>query len=185
VISFQWALTHRAFSRILPDSSNFSRVILKFFSKCDVRMISISHMPSPRSLSNSFSSLVQPFNSSFRSAQQFLWHFSSSFSTFGDRRSVSLNLGPFSWWVVVLASCHPHYRFDCEEPFYAIRSISRILFFVFLRRPSFQKISSFSVFNFVLQLFFIDVSSFVSIFLRWFIQDYPSVVIILIHLFFS
>ena len=44
-VSFEWALTHRSFPRILPDSSNFPGVILKFFSKRDVRMDSISHMP--------------------------------------------------------------------------------------------------------------------------------------------
>src|SRR4051812_18911233 len=43
-VSFEWALTHRSFPRILPDSSNFSGVIPKFISKCDVRMDSISHM---------------------------------------------------------------------------------------------------------------------------------------------
>ena len=31
-VSFEWALTHRSFPRILPDSSNSPRVILKFFS---------------------------------------------------------------------------------------------------------------------------------------------------------
>ena len=36
-VSFEWALTHMYFSRILPDSS-FSGVILKFFSKFDIRM---------------------------------------------------------------------------------------------------------------------------------------------------
>ena len=80
-------------------------------------MIPISHMPSPRSLLNSFHHCFNLFNSSFRSAQQFLWHFSSSFSTFGDRRSVSLKSWPFSWRFVVLASCHPHYCSDYEESF--------------------------------------------------------------------
>ena len=37
-VSFEWDLTHRLFPRILPDSSNFSGVILKFISKFDVRM---------------------------------------------------------------------------------------------------------------------------------------------------
>ena len=37
-VSFEWALTHRSFPRILPDSSYFPGVILKFFSKFDVRM---------------------------------------------------------------------------------------------------------------------------------------------------
>ena len=54
--------------------------------------------------------------------------------------------------------------------FIPIRSISWIILFVFLRRPSFQKISSFSVCNFVLQIFFIDASSFVSIFYRCFVK---------------
>ena len=54
VLSLQWALTHRSFPRILPNSSNYFGAIPKFFSKCDVRMDSISHMPSPRSFSNSF-----------------------------------------------------------------------------------------------------------------------------------
>ena len=31
IVSFEWALTHRSFPRILPDSSNLSGAILKFF----------------------------------------------------------------------------------------------------------------------------------------------------------
>ena len=38
-VSFEWALTHRSFPRILPDSSYFPGGIRKFFSKFDVRMI--------------------------------------------------------------------------------------------------------------------------------------------------
>ena len=38
-VSFEWALTHRSFPRILPYSSHFSRSYPKFFSKFDVRMI--------------------------------------------------------------------------------------------------------------------------------------------------
>ena len=38
-VSFEWALTHRSFPRMLPDSSNSPGAILKkFFSKFDVRM---------------------------------------------------------------------------------------------------------------------------------------------------
>ena len=37
-VSFEWALTHRSFSRILPDSSYFPGATIKFFSKFDVRM---------------------------------------------------------------------------------------------------------------------------------------------------
>ena len=36
-VSLEWAITHRSFPRILPDSSNSPGVILKFFSKLDVR----------------------------------------------------------------------------------------------------------------------------------------------------
>ena len=39
VVSFEWALTHKSFPRILPDSSNFSGVILKFIAKYDVKEI--------------------------------------------------------------------------------------------------------------------------------------------------
>ena len=52
-VSFEWALTHRFFTRILPDSSNSPGVVLNSF-QVDVKSNSISHMPSPRSLSNSF-----------------------------------------------------------------------------------------------------------------------------------
>ena len=37
-VSFEWALTHKSFPRILPESSNFSGLIFKFISKFDVRM---------------------------------------------------------------------------------------------------------------------------------------------------
>ena len=62
---FEWALTHRSFSRILPDSSNFSGVILKFFSKLDVRMKFHQSYAFFKTAFQLFSSLVQPFSSSF------------------------------------------------------------------------------------------------------------------------
>ena len=37
-VSLEWALTHMSFPRILPDSSTFPGVILKFISKFDVTM---------------------------------------------------------------------------------------------------------------------------------------------------
>ena len=43
-VSFEWALTHRSFPRILPDSSNFPGAIPEFFSKFDVRMNFIGQM---------------------------------------------------------------------------------------------------------------------------------------------
>ena len=54
VFSFEWALTHRSFPRILPDSSNFPGAIPKFFWMFNVRTNFISHVPSPRSHSTFF-----------------------------------------------------------------------------------------------------------------------------------
>ena len=54
VVSFEWALTHRSFPRNLPDSSNFSGVIPKFFSKFDVRMNYHQSNVFLQDLSNSF-----------------------------------------------------------------------------------------------------------------------------------
>lgn len=60
VFPFEWALTHRSFPRILPDSSNFLGAIPKFFSKFDVRMNFISKMSFSK-IFQILSSLVQPF----------------------------------------------------------------------------------------------------------------------------
>ena len=89
-VSFEWALTHRSFPRILPDSSNFPGAIPKFISKFDVRMS--YHQ------SDVFSKIFQIL---FIVGSTFLifipeylnnswWCFSSSFSTFEDRRRISL-----------------------------------------------------------------------------------------------
>ena len=89
-VSFEWALTHRSFSRILRVSSNFPGVTLKFFSKFDIRMSYLQ--------SNAFSKI---FHILFIIGSTFLffileclnnswWCFSSSFSAFEDRRRVSL-----------------------------------------------------------------------------------------------
>ena len=53
-VSFEWALTHRSFPRILPDSSNFFVVILKFIAKFDVRMFYHQSNVFLQDLSNSF-----------------------------------------------------------------------------------------------------------------------------------
>ena len=90
-VSFEWALTHRSFPRILPDSSNFSGVILKFIAKFDVRMNYHQSNVFHQYLSNSFI-VGSPFYSSFRSANNSWWWFSSSFSTFEDRRRVFLQI---------------------------------------------------------------------------------------------
>ena len=53
-VSFEWALTHRSFPRILLDSSNSPGVILKFFPKFDVRMNYHQSYVFVQDLSNSF-----------------------------------------------------------------------------------------------------------------------------------
>ena len=53
-VSFEWALTHRSFPRIVPDSSIFSRAILKCISKFDVRMNYHQSNVFLEDLSNSF-----------------------------------------------------------------------------------------------------------------------------------
>ena len=90
-VSFEWALTHMSFPRILPDSSNFPGAIPKFFSKFDVRMNFISQMFSKLSFKLIF--IVGPTSSLFILPEYLnnsWWCFSSSFSVFEDRRRVSL-----------------------------------------------------------------------------------------------
>ena len=73
VFSFEWALTHRSFSRILPDSSNFPGAIPKFISKFDVRMNFHQSYSFSKIAFKIFSSLVHHFYSSlFRSASTIL-----------------------------------------------------------------------------------------------------------------
>ena len=89
-VSFEWALTHRSFPRILPDSSNFPGAIPKFFSKFDVRMNYHQSYVFLQDLSNSFHRWFNLSNFHSGVPQQLSWWFSSSFSTFEDRRRVSL-----------------------------------------------------------------------------------------------
>ena len=97
-VSFEWALTHRSFPRILPDSSNYSGAIPKFFSKCDVRMnFHQSHAFSKVVFNFFSSSLAQPFLLILPEYLNNSWWFSSSFSTFEDRRRIS----PKSWSVLL------------------------------------------------------------------------------------
>ena len=106
----------------------------------------ISHMPSPRSISNSFHLWFNP--SSFFILPEYLnnswWCFSSSFSDFEDRRRVPLKSLP------VLPEIHgssfmpsSHNCFRLWEFFSPIRSISWVVSISFLRRPSCHN-SSFS-----------------------------------------
>ena len=104
VLSLQWALTHRSFSRILPDSSNFPRSYSQFFPKSDVRMFSISQML----FQDQFliiSLLAQPLCFPFsRSISVISVVFLVVFLSFEDRRSFSSC--PFSRSFVVLVSCY-------------------------------------------------------------------------------
>ena len=81
-------------------------------------MIPISHMPSPRSRSilfhHWFNLLILHsgvLNNSYGISRLHSQHLETG-------EEFLLNLGPFSWRFVVLASCHPHYCSDCEEFFY-------------------------------------------------------------------
>ena len=94
-VSFEWALTHRSFPRILPDSSNFPGAILKSISKFDVRMSFHQSYSFSKITFKLFSSLVHHFYSSlFRSVSTIGWCFSSSFSDFEERRRVPLKSLP-------------------------------------------------------------------------------------------
>ena len=72
VFPFEWALTHRSFPRIFPDSPNFPGAVPKFFSKFDVRMNFISQIVS-KAVFKFFSSLAQTFSfNPFGVSQQFM-----------------------------------------------------------------------------------------------------------------
>ena len=126
MFSFEWALTHRSFPRILPDSSIFpgaSQILSKICRKNELSSVKCL---SPRS-SNSFIIGSTP---SLFILPEYLnnsqWWFSSSFSTFEDRRRASLQSYPFSWRIMVLACCHPFIIvFDCQF-FSPIRSNSGV-----------------------------------------------------------
>ena len=148
VFSIGWALTQRSFPRISPDSSKFSGVILKFFFKvwCKYELSSVIFL------------LQDCFQNIFIVGSTFLffipeclnnswWCFSSSFSDLKTEEEFLLNPYPFSWWFMVLASCHPLKSFPIMRIlFIPIRSISWVLSILFLRRPSFR-IYSFSTFS--------------------------------------
>lgn len=147
------------------------------------------------------------------------WYFSSSFSTFEDRRRVSLKSWSVLSKILVLAWCHPLIIvLDCENSFHpsgAIQEsfqfdspepiISELLIPAFSSRcPNligasckYSLVSSWSLHSLVSKFpqvstsfsnssrcFFI-FSSFIFQFLRWFVQDFSSLVIISIHLLFQ
>ena len=151
MFSLQWALTHRFFPRILPDSSNSPRVILIFLFKRDVRMDPISHMLLQDCFQilfifgSTFPLLILPeyLNNSW-------WCFSSSFSDFEDRKRVPLKSLPVLPKIRGSSSMpSSHNCFRLWEFFSPIRSISGVVFSVsIIRRPSFQKNSSSSHFSY-------------------------------------
>ena len=89
-VSFEWALTHRSFPRILPNSSNSFRSILKFIAKFDVRMNYHQSNVFLQDLSNSFHCWFNLSNCHSGVPQQFMvvflviilniWRLKKSFS---------------------------------------------------------------------------------------------------------
>ena len=137
-INNNFIIASRAYFLHLPDSSNFPRVILKFFLKFAVRMNVISHMSFAKIFPILF--IVGPtflflipecLNNSW-------WCFSSSFSAFKTEEEFLLNLAPFSSRFMVLVLCHPLIIvFDCENLFHPSGDIQESSQFV-IRSPSIQ-----------------------------------------------
>ena len=120
-VSFEWALTHRSFPRILPDSSNFPGAIPKFLSKFDVRMDFISQLLSKIAF-KFFSLLIQPLYSSlFRSVSTSHGGVSRRHSRIlKTEEEFLLNPYSFSQRGVVQAWCHPLIIvFDCGNSFHS------------------------------------------------------------------
>ena len=119
-VSFEWALTHRSFPRILPDSSYFPEAIFKFlFEVWRKNELSLVKCFSPRSF-KFFSSLAQLFHSSFRSASIIIGGVSRRHSRIlKTEEDFSLNPATFSSRFMVLACSHPLIIvFDCENLFH-------------------------------------------------------------------
>ena len=132
--SFEWALTHRSFPRILPDFSKFSGVILKFFFKVWRK----------NELSPVIFLLQDRFQNIFIVGSTFLFFIVPEclINCHGGSHRHShhlkteedffLNLGPFLLRFGVLASCHPHKSFPIVSIlFIPIWSISGVFSFWF------------------------------------------------------
>ena len=124
-VSFEWALTHRSFPRILPDSSNFPGAIPKFFSKFDVRMNFHQSDAFSKIAFKFFWSLIQPLYSSLsRSVSAIHGGVSRRHSQLlKSEEEFSSKSCSLFWRFMVLASCHPHNCFDCENSFHPSRAI--------------------------------------------------------------
>ena len=146
MFSFEWALTHRSFPRILRDSSNYSGAIPKFFSKFDVRMNYRQSNVFLQDLSNSFivgsSFLLSILPECLNNFGGISCHHSRILKA---EEEFLLNLAPFSTRFMVLASCHPLIIvFNCENSFPTHPEHFMSCFhFLIIQRPSFQKISLF------------------------------------------
>ena len=140
MFSFEWALTHRSYPRILPDSSNFPGAISKFISKFDVRMSYRQSYVFLQDLSNSFHCW---FNISILHCSgvfhQLSWWLSSSFSTFQDQgRRISLE----SWSVLLKihgSNLLPSSQIVSNRAilFLPIRAFQSCFHFLIIQRPSF------------------------------------------------
>ena len=104
----------------------------------------ISHVPSPRSLSNSFHCWLNPF--SFHSRSISTIHGGVSHRHLKTEEEFSSKSCPFSRRFVLLASCYPLELFHWSDiPFPTHPEYVRSCFFIsFHRRPSFQL--SFSIY---------------------------------------
>ena len=133
MFSFEWALTHRSFPRILPDSSYSPGVILKSSKVWRKYELSLVKCLSPRSfkffsssfnLSNFHLGVSQQFMVVFSSVFLNIWrpkkNFSSILSILSDTRGSSLMPSSHNW-------------FRLWEFFYSVRSNSRV-FSVWLSR---------------------------------------------------
>ena len=72
VFSFEWALTHRSFPRILPDSCNFHRSYSQIHFKVDVRMNCHQSYAFLQDLSNKFHRRFNLSNCHSGVSQQFM-----------------------------------------------------------------------------------------------------------------
>ena len=148
MFSFEWALTHRSFPRILPDSSNLrssSHIHLKVWRKNEFSSVTCLLQDRFQILfifGSTFPLLILPeyLNNS--------WWFLSSFSTCEDRRRVSRKS------CSILFNIHgsslmpsSHNCFWLREFFSPIRSISWVVFHFF---PPKAFISELCIFRFQL-----------------------------------
>ena len=107
-VSFEWALTHRSFPRILPDSSYSPGVILKSSKVWRKNELSSVKCLSPRS-SRFFSSLAQPlyFDSSGVSKQFMVVFPIVILCVWRPNKNFTSISYPFSQRFVVLVRGHP------------------------------------------------------------------------------